>query len=544
MNTKILILPFLLLLCTMKANAQCGPTTNLTYQFSTGIHTFGWDAVPDATQYEFMIVESGGFSAPESLGTMTTNSFSTPGGVLSATYDYWIITTCQNGDTHTSAVFTFTIPCPEPTNLSTTNIAQTSATLNWSNPYASDPMYGQGVYLSYRPVGGTWISLGSSTGASYNLSNLTPGTNYEWCVNLNCPYFDSAPIFGAFTTLNPPCPTSVSQNILSITNTSAQLNWTSVSDAQSYTIQYKQSSGSIWTTITTTNSNTTYNLTGLLINTQYNWKIATNCSYGQGSFSPVNTFTTNCVSMNNSASFIQYAQVKTLIRPSGAEPNGYVNYFAPVDAQTGSTVTIKVKAGFVGGNSAHDFAIYLDHNRNGMFDVNEKMGNTYFISNTSTKTYTVTIPASASLGHARLRLVLLKQNQGISMNACVPVGSFGETEDYWLNIVAPPSNKPIVGSESEIMIVERDMPTTEDNEISEVVLSPNPTSGDFTIKSTIGILSYTVFRSTGDIIIYKKLEGSPTFVNVPLEVVPDGIYFVKVTNIYGVSTTQKLLVLN
>ena len=215
-----------------------------------------------------------------------------------------------------------------------------------------------------------------------------------------------------------------------------------------------------------------------------------------------------------------------------------------MDAQTGSTVTIKVKAGFVGGNSAHDFAIYLDHNRNGMFDVNEKMGNTYFISNTSTKTYTVTVPASASLGHARLRLVLLKQNQGISMNACVPVGSFGETEDYWLNIVAPPSNKPIVGSESEIMIVERDMPTTEDTEISEVVLSPNPTSGDFTIKSTIGILSYTVFRSTGDIIIYKKLEGSPTFVNVPLEVVPDGIYFVKVTNTYGVSTTQKLLVLN
>lgn len=549
MNIKIVTLLCLLLCWNMKATAQCGPATNLNHQFVGAINIFSWDPVPNAIQYELIIVESGAFAAPESLVTVTTNSFSTAGGLLSATYDYWIVTTCQNGDIHTSPPFTFTIPCPEPTNLTTSNVTETSATLNWSNPYVSNPAYGQVVDLAYRPVGGNWISLGSSVPNMYNLSNLTPGTAYEWCVNLNCPYFDSAPVFGTFTTLNVPCPVSTFQNLLNITNTAAQLNWAGVPGASSFTIQYKPSGSSTWTTLTTTNSNTSYTLTGLSANTSYDWRLATNCAFGQSAYSPITTFTTNCVSIDNSVSFIQYAQVKTLIRPSGAEPGGYVDYFAPVDAQAGSTVSVRVRAGFVGSSSAHDFAIYLDHNRNGVFEYSERVGGNYYIGNTSIKNYTITVPAGASLGHARLRLVLLKRAPGMSMSACVPAGAQGEVEDYWLNITAPAAALTAPGGpESNTMVAEQtarmELAGDADHAGLEVVLSPNPTTGNFTIQANFGIAAYSIFYSGGSLLVHQDLSDQPMLVDVVLDVVPDGIYFVKVTDGYGVSITSKLIVKN
>lgn len=545
MNIKFLTIAGFLLFIGSKATAQCSAATNLSHQFANGVNTFSWDPVSNASQYELMIVESNAFAAPELLTITSANSFSTPGGVLSATYDYWVITTCQNGDNATSTPFTFTIPCPEPTNLTTTNLSETSVTLNWSNPYATDPMYERPVVLAYRPIGGSWITLSSgSYASSYVLSNLTPGTAYEWCVNLNCPYFDSAPVFGNFTTLNPPCPPVQSMNVLDITNTSAKLNWSVSSGVhQSYTIQYKQTGSATWTTITTPNSNSQYTLTGLSLDTQYEWKIAANCSYGQSAYSPTGTFVTNCVDMNTSASYIQYAQVKTVTRSSGADPNGYFNYFVPVDAQAGSTVTVKVRAGFVGGNSAHNFAIYLDQNRNERFEANEKVGGNYYIGNASLKTYNITVPANTALGYARLRLVLLKQNQGISMNACVPVGALGETEDYWLNITAPVSFAQDAGSDAEKQPTEIESRNNDDYQASEIVLAPNPTSGDFTIQSNIGLASYSIFNADGLVIAKQTLEGAPLQVSVTLEVVPDGIYFVKITDIYGVSTIHKLSVL-
>lgn len=545
MRIKILIFAGLVLLVNVKANAQCGVATNLGHQFSNEINDFTWDPVPNAVQYDLMIVETNSFSAPELLVQLTTNSFSTPGGVLSATYDYWIVTTCQNGDVSTSAPFTFTIPCPEPTNLSTTNITQTSVTFNWSNPYATNLMYERGVALAYRPLGGSWITITPYTLAStYALSNLTPGTTYEWCVNLDCAYFDGVPVVGTFTTLNATCAAPSSLNLLELTNTTAKLNWMGVTGAETYSIQYKQAGSNTWTTINTTNSNTTYNLTGLSLNTQYQWRVASNCSYGQSNYSATTSFVTNCVDMNNSVSYIQYGQVKSVIRPSGADPNGYFNYFAPVDAQVGSTVTVKVRAGFNGGNSAHNFAIYLDSNRNGQFDANEKVGGNYLINNTSIKTYNITVPANASLGHARLRLVLLKQNQGVNMSACVPVGALGETEDYWLNITAPASFAPENAIDEPETNEEITLRNEEDLPGSEIVLSPNPTSGSFSISSNIGLVSYAVFNADGSIVVSQELDGAPTVVDVQLEVVPDGIYFVKVTDVDGVSSVHKLVVKN
>jgi len=83
-------------------------------------------------------------------------------------------------------------------------------------------------------------------------------------------------------------PSSLAAN--SITTTSANLSWSAVSNAASYTIQYKSNSSTTWlTTSSTTNSKL---ITGLSHSTGYSFKVMTNCSSTSSSYSTNKTFTT------------------------------------------------------------------------------------------------------------------------------------------------------------------------------------------------------------------------------------------------------------
>ncbi|MBP6811284.1 MAG: fibronectin type III domain-containing protein, partial [Saprospiraceae bacterium] len=62
-----------------------------------------------------------------------------------------------------------------------------------------------------------------------------------------------------------------------ITGTSATLSWVPVAGATSYTVQYKLSTSSSWTTAGT-QSTTSYNLSGLTPDKTYNWQVKTDCS--------------------------------------------------------------------------------------------------------------------------------------------------------------------------------------------------------------------------------------------------------------------------
>ncbi|MBK6994239.1 MAG: fibronectin type III domain-containing protein [Lewinellaceae bacterium] len=62
-----------------------------------------------------------------------------------------------------------------------------------------------------------------------------------------------------------------------ITGTSATLSWVPVAGATSYTVQYKLSTSSSWTTSGTI-STTSYNLSNLTADKTYNWQVKTDCS--------------------------------------------------------------------------------------------------------------------------------------------------------------------------------------------------------------------------------------------------------------------------
>ncbi len=484
---KNLILTFILLWLNQQlVFGQCGPAINLSHTFYNGINTFSWDQVPDATQYELWVQDSGGYGW-ELLTTTTNNVFLTPGGVLSGSYEFYISVTCQNGDIHDSSVFPFTIPCPEPTNALTTNISQTEATLQWTNFYQNDPIWPMGVMLAYRPLGSaSWISLNVNPySSSYIMSNLQPNTTYEWCINLDCPYFDSAPVISQFTTLQPACPSPLAPTLFAFTNNSLQVQWSSPWTA-SYLLEYKSVNVSSWTSITT-NSNTMQTISGLDPGTSYHVRVARVCATNNTSlYSPVSTFTTNCVSLNNSAAHIRYFQLNGFVWTSGADPNGYLYGNALIPVVSGNSYTLRLAGGGqINNGNRYNVAVYLDANQNYVYETSERVFGVGFLSNTNAKNFTFTVPSTALAGTTRLRVVILKQNQG-NITPCPVFGSLGDVEDYTLVVSPPASNK-------NTQITENRIGQTQDTELHA---SPNKNTSEIKADDVIDD-NYSSERSSG-----------------------------------------------
>jgi hypothetical protein len=72
----------------------------------------------------------------------------------------------------------------------------------------------------------------------------------------------------------------------------ATLNWTAVTNALSYAVDYKLNTATTWTSLSTAQTTTTANLTGLTQGTSYNWRVRATCSAGSGNYVTANFTTT------------------------------------------------------------------------------------------------------------------------------------------------------------------------------------------------------------------------------------------------------------
>ncbi|MBL7813009.1 MAG: fibronectin type III domain-containing protein [Bacteroidetes bacterium] len=77
----------------------------------------------------------------------------------------------------------------------------------------------------------------------------------------------------------------------SVTSSSATVSWGAVSGSTSYSVQYKLSSDTSWTTAASATTNTSVNLTGLSATTVYDWRVRTQCTSGTSAWS-ASSFTT------------------------------------------------------------------------------------------------------------------------------------------------------------------------------------------------------------------------------------------------------------
>ena len=412
--------------------------SNITYNSAT----ISWTAVSNAVSYDVQYRPSG--TTTWSSANTTTASINLTGLTEQTTYEYQVRTNCSFGSSNWSATNTFTTTaapvCDVPTNLNTSNITYNSATFSWTGSSNGDS-----YDVRYRVVGTTAWTTNNTTATTLNVSGLSASTDYEWQVSTICSFGNSGWSATATFTTNalPPCNTPTGLASSNVTDVSATVSWSAVTDAASYDVQYRPTGSGTWSSVNTTATSTT--LSGLTANTTYEWQVRTNCTFGTSSnwsasanFTTQQTVVNYCSASGNNQNYeyIDLVQLGTINNVTGAN-GGYGDFTAmSTTLVTGNSYTINFSAGFPGSTYSENWRIWIDFNHDGDFaDAGEQIvsGST---SGSGTASGNFTVPAGASLGATRMRVVMAWNTTPPSCGTF----TYGEVEDYTVVISATAVN--------------------------------------------------------------------------------------------------------
>ena len=283
---------------TFSTTAQsCGTPTGL---FASGITansaTLNWTAVSGALSYNVRYRQSG-TTTWTNLSTSATSA--TVSGLLNTTqYEFQVQAVCSSGTGSYSASSTFvtivTQGCGTPVGLNATFVTSNSAVLNWV------AVSGATSYnVRWRQIATTAWTTGTTASTSLSINGLVARTTYEFQVQAVCngtpgSFSDSA-IFATGSSDGSECGTPSGLAATAVTNTTATLNWLSVSGAISYNVRYRAVSEINW--ITNTTGAISLAISGLTASTQYEFQVQAICSSGSSAFSTSASFITtgtNC----------------------------------------------------------------------------------------------------------------------------------------------------------------------------------------------------------------------------------------------------------
>ena len=182
---------------------------------------------------------------------------------------------------------TVSVSCGVASGLSASSITSSSATLNWG------AVSGASSYnIQYRKTGTTTWTSKTSTTTSLAVSGLSSSTIYEFQVQTVCSGGTSA--FSSSSTFTTSaasiCGIATVYPATNITSSSATFDWSDVSGATGYNIQYRKIGTITWTSTTSTTSSKS--VSGLMSSTIYEFQVQTVCSGGTSAFSASATFTT------------------------------------------------------------------------------------------------------------------------------------------------------------------------------------------------------------------------------------------------------------
>jgi GEVED domain/Ig-like domain CHU_C associated len=197
----------------------------------------------------------------------------------------------------------------------------------------------------------------------------------------------------------------------------------------------------------------TYSVASITATTFYQ-AIAT-CSGNNGTSTPVgvNSITCYCASgatntadeeiFNVSFGTLNNTSTCATLAPGvGSILNRYSNYTgyagAPVATVLRGLISpLSVQIGTCGGNFTNSVAVWIDYNQDGTFAATEKV----YVSAAGTagphtETANILIPVTATPGTTRMRVVNVETGAPAGIAACGTY-TWGETEDYTVNIVVP-----------------------------------------------------------------------------------------------------------
>lgn len=420
---------------------------------------------------------------------------------------------------------TFTTRCdPTPPFVTISNVTSNSALITW-NPVVPSASY----ILRWREVGtGPWTipTIPQPPANSYTIQNLDSFKTYEVQVANICNGETTANPWSnpkVFTTERiceiPPPGLMITQ----IMPTTAEVVWDPFPGA-TYILKYRKVGIPSWTEVVVPTN--TYTITGLLELTKYEMQVANICNGVPGNFTKLYYFTTPTViycpmsAANSTTEFIS----KVTVKPNGNKEmineslaSTYSNFTGNplkfidlIQGSKGNQITID-KTLSSGTNAG--VAVWIDFNRNGEFDINERILADGPNGNPTAST-TFSVPDNAFISMTDYKYVVMRvalQKDGIPVN-CTNFKE-GEVEDYTVRI----SKQPVPNSLNQ----------------ADIHIYPNPVSSVLYVKNISFKAQYKIYSAAG------RLISSGIILNNAIDVsnLIHGMYMIEIED--GGITVQK-----
>ncbi|MCW1961712.1 fibronectin type III domain-containing protein [Chryseobacterium viscerum] len=423
---------------------------------------------------------------------------------------------------------TFTTRCdPTPPFVTISNVTSSSAVITW-NPVVPSASY----ILRWREVGSIpWNTptVPQPPANSYTIQNLDSFKTYEVQVANICIGETAANPWSnpkTFTTERiceiPPPGLTITQ----ITPTTAEVLWDSFPGA-TYLLKYRKVGIPSWTDVVV--STNTYTITGLLELTKYEMQVSNICNGMPGNFTKLYFFTTPTViycpmsAANSTTEFIS----KVTVKPSGNKEmvneslaSSYsdftgnpLKFIDLIQGSTGNHITID-KTLSSGTNAG--VVIWIDFNRNGEFDISERILADGPNGNPTAST-TFSVPQDAFISLTDQKYVVMRvalQKDGIPVN-CMSFKD-GEVEDYTVRI----SKTTVPNSLNQ----------------TDIHIYPNPVSSVLYVKNISAKAKYKIYSAVG------RLISTGIILNNAIDVsnLINGIYIIEIED--GNTTVHKKLI--
>ncbi|MFM7838139.1 MAG: fibronectin type III domain-containing protein, partial [Chitinophagaceae bacterium] len=257
---------------------------------------------------------------------------------------FWLTAEWNGGSSWSTRIGSFQLEqcpspnCPNPSGLATSSIGNNTATLSWSSVTGADNF---DIYYKLS-TSSTWtLAANGNTSRTVNLTGLTQLSSYDWQVRANCPAGNGNYVKASFITSGPcAAPSGLSTSALTVN--SVILNWNAVQGASNYTVEYKLSTASTWTSATV--STNYLSVSSLQPNTAYSWRVAANCT-GSSSSAATASFTTPNFCNSNLDNTTNDATSGAAVIPFGTDVKGLINTTTDKDfykftITTGGTISL------------------------------------------------------------------------------------------------------------------------------------------------------------------------------------------------------------
>lgn len=304
-----------------------------------------------------------------------------------------------------------------------------------------------------------------------------------------------------------------------IAQTSLTLSWTASTDNVGVTGYDVYKNGALLASTTSTS----YSVTGLTAATSYSFYVKAKDAAGNisAASSTVNVTTlsttvTYCSSKGNNVYYewIDLVQLNEISNATSANA-GYADFTSLVaNVGRNASYTIYFSAGFRSTSYTEYWYIWVDWDQDGTFESTELISSGSS-SSSSTLSKTFTVPSTAALGSTRMR-VTMKYNS--APTACETF-SYGEVEDYTVNVLSSATSYKVTGINAEEL--GNEAPTS-------ISVYPNPAESRITVKVNCNLSNslVSIFNSTGALVKTEYMSSDEKEINI--SELPAGIYIIKV----------------